>query len=114
MPSEAPCATPAALPLKPKLVLKIAPDLDDSELAAIAVVVRSSGVDGVIVSNTTVRRPKDLSDRTFFFFAPCALTLIWFLDCCVLSHLLFCYETHHYHMDIQRTRSRPVGCLGHP
>ncbi|EPT01269.1 hypothetical protein FOMPIDRAFT_1023363 [Fomitopsis schrenkii] len=62
VPSEAPGATPSALPLKPKLVLKIAPDLDESELAAIAVVVRSSGVDGVIVSNTTVRRPKDLSD----------------------------------------------------
>lgn len=70
MPSEAPGAAASALPLKPKLVLKIAPDLDDSELAAIAAVVRSSGVDGVIVSNTTVRRPTDLSDRTCFFSRP--------------------------------------------
>ena len=54
-------------PLKPKLVLKIAPDLDESELVSIAAVVRSSGVDGVIVSNTTVRRPKDLSDRTCLY-----------------------------------------------
>ena len=69
MPSEAPGAAPSTLPLKPKLVLKIAPDVDESELSAIAAVVRSSWVDGVIVSNTTVRRPKDLSDRTCFYSA---------------------------------------------
>ncbi|KAI0929571.1 hypothetical protein AcV7_005064 [Taiwanofungus camphoratus] len=47
---------------RPKLVLKIAPDLDESEVADIAAAVRSSGVDGVIVSNTTVRRPQSLMD----------------------------------------------------
>lgn len=45
---------------KPKLVLKIAPDLNESELADIADVIRNSSIDGVIVSNTTVQRPKSL------------------------------------------------------
>ncbi|KAI9063868.1 hypothetical protein FKP32DRAFT_1611618 [Trametes sanguinea] len=48
---------------RPKLLLKIAPDLDESELADIAAAVRSNnGVDGVIVSNTTIRRPAGVSD----------------------------------------------------
>ncbi|KZT64583.1 dihydroorotate dehydrogenase [Daedalea quercina L-15889] len=62
VPSDPSGAATSTLLSKPKLVLKIAPDLDESELMAIAAVVRSSGVDGVIVSNTTVRRPKNLSD----------------------------------------------------
>ena len=48
---------------KPKLVLKIAPDLSEEEIADVAAAVRTSGVDGVIVSNTTVRRPSNLRDR---------------------------------------------------
>ncbi|EMD38719.1 hypothetical protein CERSUDRAFT_112449 [Gelatoporia subvermispora B] len=47
---------------RPKLVLKIAPDLEEAEVADIASVVRTSGVDGVIVSNTTIRRPSNLHD----------------------------------------------------
>ena len=50
---------------KPKIVLKIAPDLSDSQLRDIAEAVRSAGegvVDGVIVSNTTIQRPKGLTD----------------------------------------------------
>ncbi|PSR76003.1 hypothetical protein PHLCEN_2v8744 [Hermanssonia centrifuga] len=47
---------------KPKLVLKIAPDLSEDEIADIAAAIRTSGVDGVIVSNTTVRRPPGLKD----------------------------------------------------
>ncbi|KAI0372679.1 dihydroorotate dehydrogenase [Pilatotrama ljubarskyi] len=48
---------------RPKLLLKIAPDLDEAEVADIAAAVRATnGVDGVIVSNTTVRRPPGLSD----------------------------------------------------
>ena len=45
---------------RPKLVLKIAPDLDESQIADIADVVRESKIDGVIVSNTTIQRPKSL------------------------------------------------------
>ena len=42
---------------RPKVVVKIAPDLNEDELIDIAEVVEKSGVDGVIVSNTTVQRP---------------------------------------------------------
>jgi dihydroorotate dehydrogenase len=44
---------PAAIPL----LLKIAPDLDSHALDEIADVVRASGIEGLIVSNTTVARP---------------------------------------------------------
>lgn len=47
---------------KPKVLLKIAPDLTADEVADIAYAVRNSGVDGVIVSNTTVQRPPSLHD----------------------------------------------------
>ncbi|KAG9103700.1 Dihydroorotate dehydrogenase (quinone), mitochondrial [Ceratobasidium sp. 392] len=46
---------------RPKIVLKIAPDLDEVALQDVAEAVRESGVDGVIVSNTTIQRPKLLS-----------------------------------------------------
>ena len=52
---------------KPKLVLKIAPDLTDDEVTDIAAAVRSSGIDGVIVSNTTIRRPPGLTERTCLY-----------------------------------------------
>ena len=53
----------------PKLVLKIAPDLTDDQIKAIAEVlveswtVDNDGIDGVIVSNTTISRPTSLADR---------------------------------------------------
>ncbi|KZT21147.1 hypothetical protein NEOLEDRAFT_1099590 [Neolentinus lepideus HHB14362 ss-1] len=49
-------------PHKPKLVLKIAPDLSENEVIDIAQVVKDAGIDGVIVSNTTVQRPSSLAD----------------------------------------------------
>ncbi|MDR3418523.1 MAG: quinone-dependent dihydroorotate dehydrogenase [Nevskia sp.] len=39
------------------LLIKIAPDMDDSQLAAIADTVREQGIDGLIATNTTVTRP---------------------------------------------------------
>ncbi|TFK40001.1 Dihydroorotate dehydrogenase-domain-containing protein [Crucibulum laeve] len=45
---------------KPKLVLKIAPDLDEAQLVDMAEVIRGSNIDGVIVSNTTIQRPSHL------------------------------------------------------
>ncbi|KAF5331483.1 hypothetical protein D9758_015492 [Tetrapyrgos nigripes] len=45
---------------KPRLILKIAPDLNESELVDIADVIRSSNIDGVIVSNTSIQRPANL------------------------------------------------------
>lgn len=50
---------------RPKLLLKIAPDLDEAQLADIADVIKNSKIDGVIVSNTTIRRPSSLSDGEF-------------------------------------------------
>jgi len=49
---------------KPKIVLKIAPDLNQSQLADIAKVVKETGVDGVIVSNTTIQRPSSLRNSS--------------------------------------------------
>ncbi|KAK6905542.1 dihydroorotate dehydrogenase (fumarate) [Kwoniella mangroviensis CBS 8507] len=40
----------------PKIAVKVASDLSEDELADVAYAVRSSGIEGVIVSNTTVRR----------------------------------------------------------
>ena len=40
----------------PKIAVKVAADLSEQELADVAAAVRSSGVEGVIVSNTTIRR----------------------------------------------------------
>jgi dihydroorotate dehydrogenase len=51
-------------------VLKIAPDLDHSQLVDIAAAVEEAHVDGVIVSNTTVSRPSHLTHRSFGFFYP--------------------------------------------
>jgi len=39
------------------LAVKIAPDLDDAQIAAIAATVQAHGVDAVIATNTTVARP---------------------------------------------------------
>ena len=47
----------------PPIFVKIAPDLDDAELDAIAAVALSSGIDGLIVSNTTLARPVPTSTR---------------------------------------------------
>ncbi len=41
----------------PPLLLKIAPDLTDEDLTAIAEVCLNVGIDGLIVSNTTISRP---------------------------------------------------------
>jgi len=48
------------LNLQVPLLLKIAPDLEASALDDIAAVVLASGIDGLIVSNTTIARPETL------------------------------------------------------
>jgi dihydroorotate dehydrogenase len=45
------------LPDPKPLLLKIAPDLSDQELADIAELSLANGIDGLIVSNTTLSRP---------------------------------------------------------
>lgn len=54
-----------ALQTRPPLLLKIAPDLSHEEKRDIAAVVCgvSSGVDGLIVCNTTAARPSSLRSR---------------------------------------------------
>lgn len=44
------------------LLLKIAPDLDESALDDIAAEVLASGIEGMIVTNTTIARPKTLKN----------------------------------------------------
>lgn len=46
---------------KPPLLVKIAPDCSDAELEDIAHVVKEVGIDGIIISNTTISRPKTLT-----------------------------------------------------
>ncbi len=45
------------------LVLKIAPDVDEFALDDIVRVARARGIDGLIVSNTTISRPDELIDK---------------------------------------------------
>jgi len=47
----------------PPLLLKIAPDLTPDERSDLAEVALSSGIDGLIVANTTVARPSSLDSR---------------------------------------------------
>ncbi|KAG1796558.1 hypothetical protein EV424DRAFT_1594842 [Suillus variegatus] len=48
---------------RPRLVLKVAPDLEESQIIDIAGPIRKSNIDGVIVSNTTISHPASLTDR---------------------------------------------------
>ncbi len=51
-----------AAPRRVPLLVKIAPDLDEAAIDAIATAVRASGIDAMVVSNTTVARD-GLTDR---------------------------------------------------
>ena len=55
-------AIAAAAPGTPLLV-KIAPDLNDAERADIAALAGPSGIDGIVIANTTVARPEGLKSR---------------------------------------------------
>lgn len=48
---------------KTPVLLKIAPDLSDDDKRDIAEVSLSSGIDGLIISNTTIDRPTSLADK---------------------------------------------------
>jgi dihydroorotate dehydrogenase len=50
----------ARQPRQPPLLVKVGPDLDDAQLRDIAEVALATGVDGLIVGNTTVARPAGL------------------------------------------------------
>eukprot|EP00586_Coscinodiscus_wailesii_P016858 CAMPEP_0172505170 /NCGR_PEP_ID=MMETSP1066-20121228/184151_1 /TAXON_ID=671091 /ORGANISM="Coscinodiscus wailesii, Strain CCMP2513" /LENGTH=464 /DNA_ID=CAMNT_0013281667 /DNA_START=56 /DNA_END=1450 /DNA_ORIENTATION=+ len=51
------------LPQKIPLLVKIAPDLTDDDIADIARAVTDCGIDGIVVCNTTVSRPASLVSR---------------------------------------------------
>jgi dihydroorotate dehydrogenase len=59
--NEARRASP--VPKQPPLLVKVGPDLDESEIRGIAEVALATGVDGLIVGNTTVARPASLKSR---------------------------------------------------
>ncbi len=44
----------------PPLLVKVSPDLTDAEYRDVATACISVGIDGIIVSNTTVARPQSL------------------------------------------------------
>jgi dihydroorotate dehydrogenase len=51
------------VPKPPPVLVKVGPDLDESEIRGIAEVALATGVDGLIVGNTTVARPSSLKSR---------------------------------------------------
>jgi dihydroorotate dehydrogenase len=53
-------AVAANVPHRPPLLVKIAPDLSDASLAGVVETCVAEGVQGLIVSNTTLSRPADL------------------------------------------------------
>ena len=52
-----------AVPARPPLLVKIAPDLSDTGLEAVVEAAAAHGVDGLIVGNTTITRPAGLASR---------------------------------------------------
>lgn len=56
--SEARDAASAAHGRHVPVLLKVAPDLDDEQIADIARIVLARGIDGLVVSNTTIGRPQ--------------------------------------------------------
>ena len=54
-------AVAADVPVRPPLLVKIAPDLSDDGLAAVVATALEEGAAGLIISNTTIARPPDIS-----------------------------------------------------
>lgn len=48
---------------KPPVLVKVAPDLNDENIAAISKTILAAKIDGLIVSNTTIARPNSLKSR---------------------------------------------------
>ena len=53
-------AVAAGVPTRPKLLVKVAPDLSEDGLRSVVDTALEEGLDGLIVSNTTIRRPPGL------------------------------------------------------
>jgi dihydroorotate dehydrogenase len=54
--------------VRPKVVVKVAPDLEAEDIRDVAKAVKESAVDGVIVSNTTITRPDYLKSGELLSF----------------------------------------------
>jgi dihydroorotate dehydrogenase len=54
-------AISAHVPVRPPLLVKLAPDLSDAGLEAVVATALACGVEGLIISNTTIGRPPDLN-----------------------------------------------------
>jgi dihydroorotate dehydrogenase len=54
-------AITASVPVRPPLLVKVAPDLSDAGLESVVETAVSEGAAGLIISNTTIARPPDLS-----------------------------------------------------
>jgi dihydroorotate dehydrogenase len=52
-----------ALPGSAPVFLKVAPDLEDAQIEAVAAAVATFGIDAIIVGNTTLSRPETLQSR---------------------------------------------------
>jgi dihydroorotate dehydrogenase len=57
------CAVTAAAPRRPPLLVKIAPDLSPGTLESLVEICVDNGVQGLIISNTTLSRPDGLRSR---------------------------------------------------
>jgi dihydroorotate dehydrogenase len=55
-----------AVPNRPPVLVKIAPDLADETVAAIVTTCVAEGVEGLVVGNTTISRPPDLRSPSAF------------------------------------------------
>ncbi len=53
------------VPARPPLLVKIAPDLEDAALEDVCAVALATGVDGIILGNTTISRPPHPAQRPF-------------------------------------------------
>ncbi len=53
-------AVAESVPRRPPLLVKVAPDLSESQLAAVIEVCIESGVEGLVIGNTTIARPLSL------------------------------------------------------
>jgi dihydroorotate dehydrogenase len=56
-------AITAAVPVRPSLLVKVAPDLSDAGLEAVVQTAAECGAAGLIISNTTIARPPELTGR---------------------------------------------------
>ena len=56
-------AITAQVPVRPPVLVKLAPDLADDDLAAAVQTAIECGIEGLIISNTTISRPPGLAGR---------------------------------------------------